>query len=255
MKRNPSGTATPARVPFLQPVRTRQTVQDHVYTALRSALMTGRFDPGQVLTIDMLAHSFGVSHMPVREALRRLAAERALEPAANGSLLVPVISLARLDDLVQARLAVETLATERAARFMAPSSLKSLRVKMMAHAATTSENGVEELLRRNQEFHFQLYEASGSEVYVSLIEALWLRFGPYLRLLSRVIAPRLNDPDFGNGAQHHRAVVAGLEAGDATAATEAIAADIQATYELLRPLICELAETDPALGSEFVSAP
>lgn len=217
--------------------------------------MSGRFDPGQVLTIDMLAHSFGVSHMPVREALRRLTAEKALEPAANGSLLVPVISRPRLDDLVQARLALETLATERAAPFLTGTRLTSLRAKMEAHEETTIEEGVEELLRRNQAFHFHLYEASGSEVFVGLIEALWLRFGPYLRLLSQAIAPRLGDPDFNNGSQHHRAVVAGLEADDAIAAKNAIADDIRATYELLCPLVQEMAKANASAARAATARP
>lgn len=76
--------------------------------------MVGRFDPGQTLTIASLADSFGTSHMPVREALRRLAAENALEIAPNGSARVPAISKARLDDLCRARIAIEGLAAELA---------------------------------------------------------------------------------------------------------------------------------------------
>ena len=52
------------------PVSGRVTVQDAVYLQLREALLIGRFDPGQVLTIASLSQTFDTSHMPVREALR-----------------------------------------------------------------------------------------------------------------------------------------------------------------------------------------
>jgi DNA-binding GntR family transcriptional regulator len=75
------------------PVSGRVTVQDAVYLQLREALLIGRFDPGQVLTIASLSQTFDTSHMPVREALRRLAAEKALEVARNGSARVPPVSV------------------------------------------------------------------------------------------------------------------------------------------------------------------
>src|SRR5271155_5767889 len=96
----------------LEPILSRLTIQDSVHQQLRHALMIGRFDPGQVMTIASLADSFGTSHMPVREALRRLAAENALEIAPNGSARVPFVTRGRLDDLCRARIAVEGLATE-----------------------------------------------------------------------------------------------------------------------------------------------
>ena len=51
---------------ILNPILARHTVQDGVYRQLRQALMAGRYDPGQRLTISLLADAFGVSHMPLR---------------------------------------------------------------------------------------------------------------------------------------------------------------------------------------------
>ncbi len=68
----------------LSKVSSRTTVQDGVYEQLRQALMWGRFEPGQVITIPALSAEFGTSHMPVREALRRLAAENGLEIGRGG---------------------------------------------------------------------------------------------------------------------------------------------------------------------------
>lgn len=49
--------------------------QDRVYEAIRDDILKGRFPPGSRLPIDAIAHGLGVSHIPVREALKQLEAE------------------------------------------------------------------------------------------------------------------------------------------------------------------------------------
>src|SRR6201996_3867044 len=105
----------------------RETVQERVYGVLRDRLMRGGFEPGQKLKIAELAGAFGTSAMPVREALNRLAAERAVESLPNRSVRVPTLSRAALQDLREARFAVESLAVERAASHMTPRTLALLR--------------------------------------------------------------------------------------------------------------------------------
>src|SRR3569833_2179012 len=67
----------------------RETVQDRVYSVLRDRLMRGGFEPGQKLKIAELATALGTSAMPIREALNRLAAERAIDSLRNRSVRVP----------------------------------------------------------------------------------------------------------------------------------------------------------------------
>lgn len=231
---SPTKISTP--FPFEQ-VRARSTVQDVVYRAMHDALVVGRFEPGQVLTLDALSRSFGTSHMPVREALRRLAAESALELTAGGSCRVPTVSRDRMDQLFDARYALETLAVERAVPFVKGDLLRSVKQACAAHRAITRDDGVEVLLRHNREFHFLVYSASGSEVLTQLIGLLWLRFGPYLRMLSRALEARIGTTEFNNGAVHHLALVAALERQDAAAAAAAIRGDTSATYDMLVALI------------------
>lgn len=220
-----------------EPVKLRHTVQHQIYAALRQALMSGRFEPGQVLTIDALSRSFGVSHMPVREALRRLAAENALEQTVNGSQRVPTVTRQRLDDLFDARIALETLATRRAAPKMDAAQLNALRAAVTAHATVTAEEGIEALLERNHAVHFIVYRASGSDVLPDLIEALWLRFGPYMRMVSQALAPELSANGAANLSGHHHDLLAALLDGDGAAAAAAVEADITTTCRTIRDLI------------------
>ena len=93
----------------LKPVATRKTVQDQVYEQLREALMSGAFQARDSFTIASLADRFQTSHMPVREALRRLAAENALRIAPSGTAFVPDLSRGELDDISRARVIIEGL--------------------------------------------------------------------------------------------------------------------------------------------------
>ncbi len=222
---------------ILVPVRERLTVHEGVYRQLRQALMTGRYGPAQRLTIPGLASSFGTSHMPVREALRRLSAEKALAQAANGSVFVPPVSRARLDDICRARTTLEGLATELAVPRMRRNDLRHLEGLREAHEGAGVEDGIYTSLGHNQAFHFCIYGLSGSEVLPELIEPLWLRFGPYMRMLSLHLGPMMDTPDFRNGAEYHHAAMAAFAEGNAVAARRAIEADIAATQAMLHRLL------------------
>ncbi len=97
---------TPIRAK-LAPVAARDGLQERVYRELRKALIYGKFDPGQTLTIHELANSLETSTMPVRDALARLVSEQALEAMPNRSVRVPRIDAARVDDLLRARVVTD----------------------------------------------------------------------------------------------------------------------------------------------------
>src|SRR5262245_13315456 len=65
-------------------------LEDAAYAQMRQALIDGRFSPGQTFTIRALAQAFGTSPMPVRDALKRLVAERGLDLLRNRSVIVPM---------------------------------------------------------------------------------------------------------------------------------------------------------------------
>lgn len=220
----------------LAPVSSRVTVGDGVYQQLRDALMVGRFDPGQTLTIASLASTFGTSHMPVREALRRLAAENALEVSSGGSARVPAVSVARLEDLCRARAAIEPLATEMAAPRMTPAMLDELDAIVAEHEALSDEKHVYDMLDRNRAFHFAIYRQSGSEVLPQIIDSLWLRYGPYMRMLSTHVAPLLKTGLHEPFTLHHHAIINAMRAGDVATAKAEMVADINDALGLLRQL-------------------
>src|SRR5262249_38832937 len=150
----------------------RETVQDRVYSVLRDRLMRGGFEPGQKLKIAELATALGTSAMPIRQALNRLAAERAIESMPNRSGRVPSLSKEALRDLMQAGFAVEGLAVSRAAANMDDPTLMMLRQLIAAQSETDAEHVSEASAEQNRAFHFTIYRRSGSIVLLPIIESL-----------------------------------------------------------------------------------
>src|SRR5262245_49175212 len=94
----------------LKPV-TRGTLPDEIYRQIRELILDGGIAPGELVTIQGLADAFEVSAMPVREALQRLTAEKALTVIAGRSVGIPALRAKRLRDLCRVRLEIESLAT------------------------------------------------------------------------------------------------------------------------------------------------
>jgi DNA-binding GntR family transcriptional regulator len=209
----------------------RNTLQDQAYNKLREALMSGLFKPGQSLTLRATAEVMGTSPMPVRDAVRRLEIEHALEPRPNRTLGVPEMTYASLLELRDVRVALEGLAAERAAMLIEPRELAVVDSHYQDLAASASAGDHGAYLRANWAFHTAIYRASRSQLLVSLIEPTWMRIGPYVGLM---LPDRRSLIDsLGN---HMRALHA-LQQRDSATARQAIGQDIWDSAEGLANLL------------------
>ena len=148
-----------------------RTQQERVYTRLREAILSGQFIPGRPVTLRGVAEMLDVSPMPVREALRRLTAERALELLPNRRVAVPVMSLAKLEEICDARVALETAAAERALGAIGAKELRLLREIDDGINRAIDQHDTLAYIRGNYRFHFTLYSYGESEVTIPLIES------------------------------------------------------------------------------------
>lgn len=219
----------------------RETVQERVYGQLRRTLIGGGFAAGDALRIVDLAERLRTSTMPVREALRRLVSEQALEVLPNRTVRVPLITLERLDDLQRARTLVEGRLVELAVSRLSPGDVDAIdRInrdcdEAFGHHGTNVALATSEL---NQRFHFAIYRAAGSAVLIPIVESLWLQSGPVVRA-----AAHIHERTGGRAAtNHHHALVAALRERDAAAASAALAADIGRSFDLVRRSLAPGAE-------------
>lgn len=211
----------------------RETVQDRVYAELRRALVGGLLAPGQTLTIRALAEQLMTSTMPVRDAIGRLVTEQALEVLPNRTIRVPLVTLARIDDLLQARLLIEGEAIACAATRLDAAGLARIRQILARDETRPGVHNDETIygeVSRNRAFHFEIYAACGSAVLLPMIESLWLQSGP----CSRAGTFAFSEAGQRDTARYHYEMVAALEARDAEAARAALAADISRPFAFLR---------------------
>jgi DNA-binding GntR family transcriptional regulator len=190
-----------------------------IYETLRRRMITGKIVPGVGLSTRGLALEMGVSQMPVRDALSRLAAEGAVEIRSKRKVEVPPMSAERFTDLLDCRLLLEPEAAVRALPHITPAKLKQLREIDAALDAAMENGDVIGYMECNFEFHFNIYRANGRPTLNRLIEALWLQFGPFMR----VVYGRYGT---ANLVDQHRIALDAIAAQDAEALRRAIAGDI-----------------------------
>ncbi|SMX22572.1 GntR family transcriptional regulator [Boseongicola aestuarii] len=191
-----------------------------VYRQLRDMIMFGILVPGQAVTIQGLVELIGGGMTPVREAIRRLAAEGALEIGRNRRVTVPEMTLEILDEISFARLAIEPRLAELAARRMSDQCLTDLVAIDEEIDAAISSGSVERYLEFNYRFHFRLYEQADAPVLSRMSQSLWLQSGPALRIVCGRYGTA-NLPD-----KHDEALCA-LREGDPARAARAIGDDIR----------------------------
>ncbi|RBP13991.1 GntR family transcriptional regulator [Roseiarcus fermentans] len=202
-----------------------ETLQEQAYQELRKAIREGRFVSGQALTVRGLAAMLGVSPMPVREAVRRLAQEKTLELAPNRTMRVPQLSPRRFDELAEIRAEIEGYAAGRAAEQMTAETFAEITLANEAMSRAVDKGDVAEINLMNERFHFSIYRAAGSETMLSVIEGLWQQSGPYLAsLIKRLVGG--SDMPTSFALAHHYELLAALAKRDAAAARETMKADI-----------------------------
>lgn len=198
-----------------------QTLGKRVREELRTAIMAGRFHPGQKLTIRAVAAALQVSLTPAREALYNLAAEGALEMAANGTVRVPALTEARIVELTKIRMALEGLAAREAAvRFDDGQVAEAERLhKALLKADARADYA--SVIDLNWRFHFLIYAASGMPQLLKMIEGCWMQMGSYQNIIY---------PDYGKsdtGVRNHDQMFAALAARDAERLCAAVCRDIE----------------------------
>jgi DNA-binding GntR family transcriptional regulator len=145
------------------------------YARLRDMILFGHLAPGAAVTIQGLVVDLGAGMTPVREAIRRLTAEGALEPQGNRRVSVPRMSAEMLEQVAFARLTIEPKLAEMAARNLTPDLINLLQSLDNQVDVAIRAGDISAYLEANHAFHFCLYEASSAPVLVDMARSMWLR--------------------------------------------------------------------------------
>jgi DNA-binding GntR family transcriptional regulator len=212
-----------------------QTGSAHaVYEALRRRFSDGEYAPGQRLTEMALAAELGVSRTPVREAIGRLLAEGLVVPAARG-VAVAALTPSEAEHLYVLRADLEALAAELAATRQAQGQLAPAEVDALDRAVDQVEAAVETKDARasakaNLTLHRAIGAAAGNPFLENALHRVWDR-------VAATTVANLDDPHWAGAITgQHRAIVAGIRAGDPSTARRAAQTHIEAAARTPQPL-------------------
>lgn len=218
---------TPVQLSGPVPARlNHSSLHERVYEQLRTALRSGRFASGEMVTIRGLADMLGTSPMPVREAVRRLVHDNSLEILPNRTMRVPLMSLRRFDELTEVRATLEGRAAGLAAAAMTDAAFAKILEANERMRLAIERRDIPGIATSNQEFHFAIYRTAGSELMLSMIDALWEQSGPYLVSLMQELAVT-SDSLSTIGFGHHFEILAAFHSRNAPAAQAAMENDIR----------------------------
>jgi len=196
-----------------------RSLHGDIYAALRRALMAGDLVPGQAVSIRTLADQFGTSMIPVRDALKRLVAERALTMLPNRTVVVSPMTRRRFQEILNVRLAVECMLARQAVEHITPADIETLeRVNNDMHEAV-ERGDVKAYLIANHRFHFTLYDSAHSLVMLPIVESLWMQVGPFLNGV-------FNAAGVSHASDNHAEVLKAARRRDGIGVAEAIGHDL-----------------------------
>jgi DNA-binding GntR family transcriptional regulator len=202
-------------------------VHEIVHRRLREMILCGELEPGQPVTIQGLVAKMDVGMTPVREAIRRLIAEGALDFQGNRRICVPVLTLAQLDELAFARLSIEPQLAFWATNRIDDADIGRLTAIDADLNRAIARGDVRAYMQHNHAFHQVLNAAADAEILAALAETLWLRMGPALRVMCGRFGTA-NLPDM------HADALTCLHRRDAAGVRDAIHADIAQGIDQVR---------------------
>ncbi|TPN66065.1 GntR family transcriptional regulator [Mesorhizobium sp. B1-1-1] len=199
-----------------------------VQKLLRDDIVSGAIPFGARLRIDDLAGRYGVSHMPVREALRALSGTGLVVLEPNRGASVRTVHMSFVIDLFDIRSAVETMLARRASERRTAEHLRDLNAAQDMLEQRVASDDFLAVPHANNIFHGVINEAAGNPGALSMVDrnwllvaAIWQRYG-------------YDEGRFHGVIDDHRHIIRAIERQDAGSAATLMGAHIEkAKHDLL----------------------
>lgn len=155
-----------------------KTMRQKVYDQLRDKIISAEILPGESISLRDLADKFGVSLMPVREALWQLESEKIIVIESNKRIRVNSLTAKEMEEALRLRIMLESLAAEKACDLMPEFEIPKL--NRLLESMEASKDRPKIFMRKNTQFHFTIYSYADSPLLFEIIERLCARVGPYV---------------------------------------------------------------------------
>jgi DNA-binding GntR family transcriptional regulator len=192
----------------------RRQLRERVLDRLRALILNGELRPGEFIRQQHIAKLFGVSQMPVREALKELAAEGLVENIPYRGVRVVQYSFDDIDDLFALRSFLEGRTAKAGASRITEEEvdcLVALAEKMKVAIASKQEAVYRSI---NRQFHQTIYRISGSYFLIQTLDKLWSTYPTMLpgNLSQTIIQPITSGNERDN--EEHFAIIEALKKHD-----------------------------------------
>lgn len=186
---------------------------DRAFSWIRTRIVDGRLAAGEHLREEEIAAEVGCSRTPVREAIRRLAADGMVEFVPNRGAHVATWSERNLAEIFELRAVLEGLAARRATAHADETfigQLRELADSMEELAASDHPDKFDQISELNNRFHHAIVEAADNRRLTQMVSGLI-----QIPLVHRTFR-RYREEEMHRSMSHHRELIAAFERGDAT---------------------------------------
>ena len=187
----------------------RVTAQDAVLVGLRTDILTGDLGPGDQIVQETLADRYGVSRVPIREALKTLESEGQVVYFPHRGYFVADLSVADLLEVYRLRALLEAEAIRDAVPTLDDADVAELADLLAEIDEAAARGDVLAMTAANRRFHFAIFDAAGLPRLTRLLHQLWDATDAYRALYFHDSVNRRRVGD------EHREMLRALESRDA----------------------------------------
>jgi len=181
------------------------------------------------MTIQGLAKGFGVSIMPIREALWQLESEKVIVIESNRRIYVNGLTQKDMEEALRIRLVLESMVVEKSCEMRTEANLVTL--KSILESMEASVEKPKRYISLNSQYHFAIYSFADSPMLFNIIDSLWARVGPYLKIAWE----KGGDPS--SSLKCHRGMYKALVERDRDKLKHWLSVDLNEAATILTPLL------------------
>jgi DNA-binding GntR family transcriptional regulator len=149
------------------------TSVDHATTIIRNAIILGQYEPGARIKVADVTQRFGLSAMPVREALRKLEGEGIVTIAPNRGATVRSVDRKFIEDTFEVRTTLEIMILKRCIARMTFEKLDHLKGLCEGHQRAVEHGDPKVVLDATSRFHTALFDIADNQEATRLFQDTW----------------------------------------------------------------------------------
>lgn len=203
-----------------------ESIRKRIESELRHQILHGEIPPGGRINVRQLETVYGVSHIPIREAIRRLEGEGLVVNVPRRGAVAAEVSLRELDEVYDLRRIVEQSVVRRAVERVDAEGVAEIRRLFERLEIAEQSPGDESFSSVHWDFHWGLLRPGSTDEIERLVHKLWNVADRYIRLTNAMAVDAAHE--------HHRLLCEAFEHRDGEAAADVLGMHLHLTGDALR---------------------